>query len=247
MKKLIFILILFSIYGNSNSQEMKVTDTSINVSNSELKYTVNANYPQVDFGPEALMGVRGIASDINNSLDTTVSGIIKNFETSVREMPAVASNGNESSLDITGRGWITNGSLFSAELTVFNNVAGMAHPLTTVTGYNYDYRGDGPFSISDLFLSSSDYLNYISTFSIRQLTAHAEKEGYTNINDMILSGASAELKNFNNWVVENDSLRIIFNPYQAGPYVMGIQTVTISLSEMVSMIDPKGPLSFMKR
>jgi len=247
MKKLIFILILCSIYGNSNSQEMKVTYTSINVSNSKLKYTVNANYPQVDFGPEALMGVRGIASDINNSLDTTVSGIIKNFETGVREMPAVASNGNESSLDITGRGWISNGSLFSAELTVFNNVAGMAHPLTTVTAYNYDYRGGGPFSISDLFLSSSDYLNYISTYSIRQLTAHAEKEGYTNINDMILSGASADLKNFNNWVVENDSLRIIFNPYQAGPYVMGIQTVSIPLSDLTGMIDPKGPLSFMIR
>jgi len=226
---------------------MNVTYKSIKDSSTELRYSINANYPQVDFGPEALMGVRGIASDINNSLDTTVSGIIKNFKAAVSEMPSEASRENESLLDISGKGWISNSSFLSVEMTVFNNVAGMAHPLTTVTGFNYDINGAGPFSISDLFKKDSEYLNFLSTVSIRQLTEHAEKEGYDNIRDMILDGASADIKNFDNWVVENDTLTIIFNPYQAGPYVMGIQYVTVPLSDMTAMIDPKGPLSFMLR
>lgn len=247
MKNFLLILVLCFAYSNADSQVMNVTYKSIQDSSTELRYSINANYPQVDFGKEALMGVRGIASDINNSLDTTVSGIIKNFKAAVSDMPSEASRENESLLDITGKGWISNSSLFSVEMTVFNYVAGMAHPITTVTGFNYDINGAGPFSISDLFIKSSEYLNFISAVSIRQLTEHAGKEGYDNIREMILEGASADVKNFNNWFVENDSLTIIFNPYQVGPYVMGIQTVSIPLSEMTSMIDPKGPLSFMIR
>jgi hypothetical protein len=240
---LIFIL----AHADADSQVMNVTYKTLKDSNSKLRYSINANYPQVDFGPDALMGVRGIASDINNSLDTAVNGIIKNFEASVSGIPTEALNGNESSLEITGKGWVSNGSLFSGELTVFNNVAGMAHPLTTVSGLNFDINGNGPLSVSELFIKNSEYLNYISTVCVSQLTSHADKEGYQNIKDMILEGTAADVNNFDNWVVENDSLTIIFNPYQVGPYVMGIQSLSIPLSEMTAMIDPKGPLSFMIR
>ncbi len=232
---------------NANSQEMKVIYKTVEDSNSTIRYKITANYPQADFGPDALMGVRGIAEDINNTLDTTVGGIIKKFKTSVEEMPVVDSDLTESTLDISGRGWVSNGSLMSAELNVFSYLAGMAHPLTTVTGYNFDINANGPISISDLFIKNSGYLNYLSKTSVNRLTANAEKEGYSEIKDMILEGTSPEIKNFNNWVVENDSLIIIFKPYQVGPYVMGIQTVSIPLSELTGMIDPKGPLSFMIR
>lgn len=247
MKKIFLALVLCFAYSNADSQVMNVTYKSIKDSSAVLRYSVNADYPQVDFGPEALMGVRGIASDINNSLDTTVSGLIKNFKAAVSDISPEAPKENESLLDITGKGWVSNSSLLSVEMTVFSYVAGMAHPNTAVTGFNYDINGSGPFSISDLFIKSSDYLNFLSAFSIRQLTDHAEKEGYDNIRDMILEGASAGVKNFDNWIVENDSLTIIFKPYQVAPYVMGIQSVSIPLSEMTAMIDPKGPLSFMIR
>ena len=247
MKKLIYILVLNFICLNAYSQVMNVTYKTIKDSNTQFKYNVSATYPQVEFGPDALMGVRGIASDINNSLEASMNGIISSFETEVKGMPADAGNGTGSSLEITSRGWVSNGSLFSSEVTVFSNIDGMVHPLTTVLGYNYDVNGAGPLQISDLFLSNSDYVKYLSEVSIMQLTAYAEKEGYTSINDMIQSGASADVKNFNNWVVENDSLIIIFKPYQTGPYVMGIQKVSVQLSDLVSMIDPKGPIGYMQR
>lgn len=232
---------------NAYSQEMKVIYKEFEDSNSVLRYKITANYPHADFGPDALMGVRGIAEDINNVLDTTVAGIIKKFKSSAEELPAVDSELTESTLDISGRGWVSNGSLLSAELNVFSYLAGMAHPITTVTGYNFDINGNGPISISDLFTKNSGYLNYLSTTAVNRLTAHAESEGYSEIKQMILEGTSPETKNFDNWVVENDSLIIIFKPYQVGPYVMGIQTVSIPLSELTGMIDPKGPLSFMIR
>jgi hypothetical protein len=164
----------------------------------------------------------------------------------VSEMPSEAVHGT-SSLEITSEAWISNESLLSIELTTFNNVSGMAHPLTTLTTLNYTVDGAGPLSLSDLFLNRSDYLNYISNVCISQLSRNADRDGYQNIRDMILTGASAETKNFKEWVVKNDSLKLIFNVYQVAPYVMGIQTVSIQLSEMTEMIAREGPLEFMYR
>jgi Protein of unknown function (DUF3298) len=248
MKKIIFTLLIFSVVlMNASGQTMNVTYKSITKESPDKSYTVSAEYPQVDFGPDALMGVRGIAQDINYSLDTIVNGIIRDFVNDVSGMPEKTVNGNNSSLEITSKGWVSNGSLFCAELTTFDNIAGMAHPMTTVTGFNYTDNGEGPLDISNLFLSNSDYINYISNYCIAELRAKAKKEGFDNIDDMITQGASPDIKNFNVWTVKDDSLNIIFNPYQVGPYVMGMQTVPIALSSLTSMLDPKGPLSFMFR
>ncbi|MBK8550388.1 MAG: DUF3298 domain-containing protein [Ignavibacteria bacterium] len=247
MKVFICIFILCFAFAKSGAQTINVTYKTISGSNPDMDYTISATYPQVDFGPDALMGVRGVASDINNSLDTTVDGIIKDFIKQVSEMPKKIVNGMGSKLEITSNGWVSNESLLSAELNTFCNIAGMAHPLTTVTTFNYSIISTGQLELSNLFLSNAEYLNYISAVCIKQLTDKALKEGYGNINDMILSGASADAKNFSEWTVKNDSLDIIFNVYQVMPYVMGIQTVSIPLSDMTNMIDPKGPLSFMYR
>ena len=101
--------------------------------------------------------------------------------------------------------------------------------------------------MSDLFLSNSDYLNYISSYCIADLRSYAQKEGYNNIDDMIIQGASPDIKNFDAWNITIDSLVITFNPYQVAPYVFGIQTVSIPLNNMLNMIDPNGPLAFMFR
>jgi len=64
---------------------------------------------------------------------------------------------------------------------------------------------------------------------------------------MITQGASPSMENFSTWSISNDNINIIFNPYQVAPYVFGIQTVSIPLSSMLKMIDPKGPLGYMFR
>ncbi len=248
MKKIIFGLFIFH-FGiiASSAQTMNVVYKTINDNSADLHYTVNATYPQVDFGPDALMGVRGIAQDINNILDTTVNGMIKNFIGEVSAIPRKTFNGTESSMGITSEASVINGTLLTSQMNEFKSIAGAAHPLTTVYSFNYSTTYGGPLSISDLFSSNSDYLNYLSAECTKQLREYALKEGYTNIDDMITSGASADLKNFNTWNIKDDNLIITFNPYQVAPYVFGIQKVSIPLSNMTGMINPKGPLDFMFR
>lgn len=234
---------------NLFAQSMNITYKTVTDKSEGMNYGISATYPQVDFGPEALMGLRGIAQDINNSLDTTLNGIIQNFKNEVSQLTnKTAMNGMGSSLEITSTAEVISGTLLSAKIKVFSSVAGAAHPITIIYSFNYSTTNIGLLSsMSDLFLSTSDYLNYISNYCIADLRAYAQKEGYTNIGDMIIQGASPDIKNFNTWNITIDSLVITFNPYQVAPYVFGIQTVSIPLNNMLSMIDPNGPLAFMFR
>lgn len=248
MKKIFCVLFfLWVIVIDTNAQTMNITYTTITRNDPKLNYTVNATYPQVNFGPDALMGVRGNAEDINNSIDTMVNKIITDFANDVAQMPMKTVNGIGSSLGITSQASVVNSWLLTGQLTEFNNIAGMAHPMTTIHSFNYTSDGTGPILLSALFKPDSDYLNYISTVSIQQLSAYAEKEGYNNINDMIIKGAAADAKNFTQWNIKDDNLVLTFNPYQVAPYVFGIQTVSIPLSDLLNILDPKGPLSFMFR
>ena len=250
MKKLSDLLIIFFILPLCvNSQSLKVVNKSFSEYEKKLNYSITANYPQADFGPEALMGVRGISDDINNGIDTTVNNIISGFKNSVSEMPNnTAMNGLGSSLEITGDASVIAGTIFSAQIKEFSAVIGMAHPNTVIRSYNYCITSGGLLiNFSDLFLNQSDFLKYISDYCIADLKTNALKNGYTNINEMIETGASPDLKNFSVWNLSEDALNITFNAYQVAPYVFGIQSVSIPLSNMTNMINPEGPLSFMFR
>ena len=250
MKKLSALLLIFFILPLSiHSQTMKVVNKSFSENDKKLNYYITADYPQADFGPEALMGVRGISDDINNGIDTIVINIISGFKNSVSEMTNhTAMNGLGSSLEIKGDASVIAGTIFSAQIKEFSAVIGMAHPNTIITSYNYCITSGGLLTdISGLFLHQSDYLKYISDYCKMDLKMNAERNGYTNINEMIETGASPDVKNFSVWNLSEDMLNITFNAYQVAPYVFGIQSVSIPLSNMTNMINPEGPLSFMFR
>ena len=250
MKKQSALLLIFFILPLSiHSQTMKVVNKSFSENDAKLNYYITADYPQADFGPEALMGVRGISDDLNNGIDTIVNNIISGFKNSVSEMTNhTAMNGLGSSLEIKGDASVIAGTIFSAQIKEFSAVIGMAHPNTIITSYNYCITSGGLLTdISGLFLHQSDYLKYISDYCKMDLKMNAERNGYTNINEMIETGASPDVKNFSVWNLSEDMLNITFNAYQVAPYVFGIQSVSIPLSNMTNMINPEGPLSFMFR
>ncbi|MEO6694536.1 MAG: RsiV family protein [Ignavibacteria bacterium] len=248
MKK-IFLLVTFLCISCHNlfAQSMNVYYKTVSDKCLDLNYGIIATYPQVDFGPDGLMGLRGIEQDINNSMDTTINGIIQNFKNEVAQLPnKTVMNGLGSSLEITSTANVISGTILSANIKAFSAVAGAAHPITITYTYNYSTTATGLLSISDLFIPNSDFVNYLSDYSIADLRTYAYKQGYS-IDNMITQGASPEIKNFNAWNLTVDSLVITFNPYQVALYVFGIQTVSIPLSNMINMIDPNGPLAFMFR
>lgn len=240
---------MFFTHISAFAQTMNVSYKSFSEKDTVMKYNISAEFPQVDFGPDALMGVRGIAEDINNLLDTIIENKIINFRNDVKQTVNNAEmNDQESSLGITSSAEVISSTFLSAQIKKFSFVKGMAHPDTYIQSFNYSIVSTGYLqSLSDLFKPDADYLKYISGYCINELKTNAVKQGYTNIDDMINERASPDIKNFNVWNISVDSLIITFNPYTVAPYVFGIQTVSISLANMTEMIDPKGPLAFMFR
>jgi len=215
--------------------------------NEKLNYMTDVTYPQVDFGPEALMGVRGIAQDINTAINESVQNYIESFKTQLEEIKGDSKEGESNSFKITSEAEITGGTLLSVKFTMFSNISGMAHPMTNDSSFNYSTISTGQLELKDLFREESEYLKFISAYSQKELEAYAYSQGNENIFDMIKLGTSPDANNFKVWNIKNDSLSITFNPYQAAPYVFGIQEVKISLSEMLSMFDKTGPLEFLFR
>src|SRR5207247_10960154 len=81
MKIAVLLFLLNVVYG----QDMNVTFKVIKKNSKQKNYAIDVSYPQVDFGPGALMGVRGVAADINNTLDTFITGQINEFIASTQE------------------------------------------------------------------------------------------------------------------------------------------------------------------
>lgn len=248
MKTKFLLTVIFICVMRSSlfSQTMEVTSKNISVTEKDSLYSIQMDYPQVNFGPDALMGVRGIAGDINSSLDSIIKSIMDEFIQSVSEVPEIKDLNAKSELSINGTGWVNNNLLFCTQLINYTYIKGSAHPMTTNTTYNYTSNGEGPLSFSSLFKKDKDYLNYISTICIKNLSSKLNDKD-NDLSDMILSGASADEKNFSNWSVKDDTLIIIFNPYQVAPYVFGMQTTDFPLSEITEYLDPEGPLSYMFR
>lgn len=247
MRSIIILIILLAVSISVSAQEMNVTYKNAKENNDKLNYSTDVTYPQVDFGPEALMGVRGIAQDINTAINKSVENYIESFKIQLEEVKDGSKEGETNSFKITSEAEITGGTLLSVKFTMFSNISGMAHPMTNDSSFNYSTISTGLLDLKDLFTEDSEYLKYISAYSQKELEAYAYSQGNENIFDMIKLGTSPDANNFKVWNIKNDSLSITFNPYQTAPYVFGIQEVKIPLSEMLNIINKTGPLEFLFR
>ncbi len=238
----ILILLTISVY----SQKLNITSHTIKDTSSVKKYEITANYPQIDFGPDALMGVRGIASDINIEIDSLIARIIDPFKNeSTADNPQCPQDLNILEMNYTTA--YKNNSYLSFMFETYISPRCAAHPMTYRNSFNYSYTNKGLLTIDSLFTPGSEWLNYISKYCINELKTRAKKDGLENNDESINSGASAKAENFSTFTVNDHTLDIYFNLYQVGPYVWGFQTVSIPWKNLKKMLDPAGPLGFMMK
>ncbi len=243
MKKYLSIFIfLFSI--PVYSQVLDIKPYSMGVASKENKYNISANYPVIDFGPDALMGVRGIANDINSAISGVILGLINPFkEQSIADTSTCPQPDN--TMEINYRTAYRENGYLSFMFETFSDPRCAAHPMTYRTSFNYSYTTKGLLTIDSLFTPGSGWLEYISEYCIKELKAQAKKDQLDNIDDMVTSGASAKPENFKTFTINNQVLEINFNLYQVGPYVWGFRTVSIPWKALYKMIDPNGPVAFL--
>jgi len=120
----------------------------------------------------------------------------------------------------------------SYAFTLFVDTLG-AHPNTFYRTFTFNLATGEELDIASLFLPRSDYLRRLSAISQFEL---AKSLGDFADVEYIAQGTGPEPLNYQNFVIDADTLVLMFPPYQVAPYAAGSQSVVIPLSQLVDIL-----------
>jgi hypothetical protein len=231
----------------SFSQSLQIDADSLIQKGSlnKFDYQIYMKYPKFSFGPDALMGVRGIASDMNLLIDSINKEHIRIFTDDLRTMEyneEFKSMGTDLTTDYTVVYHFN--SFVSISMLHYEMVAGMAHPLHFSYTFNYDYVNQGLISSLDqLFKPGSGYTKFISNYCKQDLKRQAKENDYTLDKDYLNQGTAYNKDNYKVFTIDENGLNIIFIVNQVGPYAIGEQTVKIPKGKLMKYLANDSPLN----
>ena len=217
----------------------------IKEANKEKRYTVDAEYPQIDgdarfdkFNREA------------RSLITKDVAAFKTAETVSETDPGneTPAEKTDSTLDVGYQIRSATDDLISIEFTEGDYERGAAHGNISTTVLNYDVKNGKKLALADLFNAKANYLSAISTYCIKELQDRLKKDKDSMLDaDMMKSGTSSRADNYKAWAITKKGLWITFDPYQVAAFAAGPQYVLVPYSALKDLIKPDGPVgSFAK-
>lgn len=121
--------------------------------------------------------------------------------------------------------------------TIFQDTMG-AHPNTYYRTFTFNLKTGAEVHLDDLF--TGNYLERLSEISRKDLAESIAKDTEAEPDtDYIASGTLPIADSFQNFALKDNSFILIFPPYQVGPYVLGVRTVEIPLSEIQDILSPE--------
>ena len=238
MKLKIILVIFFAALPGIIFGQRTVIENKTIKENTE-NYEIDVTYPQVVVF-YTLRNVKGMEPGINLALDSMMTDQVNAFKKEAERN--TLKEGVKNIYKVEGEVFFKDHGFMSILFTNFTSFSGAAHPLTTFSSYNAS--AEGKLNISDLLIMDSGWPQFLSEHSIKELKKNAAKNGYRD-ESLIEQGAGPDAANFTVFNVSQDSLYLIFNPYQVGPYIMGSQRVAISLNDLAAFINSKGPLEYL--
>ncbi|HET6891698.1 MAG TPA: DUF3298 domain-containing protein [Pyrinomonadaceae bacterium] len=241
-KKTAFSLHQEAIEFSGGSAE--VTSKSIKETNKKLKYEIDAEYPQVTgasdsrfdkFNQEAKNLVVREAAAFRKDMDE--------WAADQAELPDQGSSTIGSSLNIGYNIGLATDELISTKFDIGTYFKGAAHPNSNSRVLNYDLKAGKLLKLADLFKPGTKYLQAISAYAIKDLKKQSRSKGDSLNDEGIESGAGADPKNYQSWVITKKGLGINFDSYQVASYAAGPQYVLIPYSALKDIIKPDGPLA----
>ncbi len=110
---------------------------------------------------------------------------------------------------------------------------GGAHGLQATKTFSFTREG-ALLSIGDLFTTGPQGLKTIAPYVIETLN-----EGEFVIPEWIAEGAAATEENYQSFVITNDGIEVIFDPYQVAPYAAGTVRISVPLSVFKTIANTK--------
>jgi hypothetical protein len=225
------------------STAVRVTPKVIKEANKQKRYTIDAEYPQV----EGDARFDGFNREARNLVTKDVAAF-KAGETSAEADSGTAEETQESSLSIGYEIRLAIDDLISIEFSEGTYEAGAAHGNSVTSVLNYDLKNGKKLALTDLFNPKANYLSVISTYCIKDLRDRAKKDKDSMIDEeMMKTGAAPRADNYQACAITKKGLWVTFDQYQVAAYAAGPQYVLVPYSALKDIIKPDGPLATLAR
>jgi hypothetical protein len=211
---------------------LKLDEKKQKSADRKLRLEVETTAPQLA-GEDAAR-----AGKFNQAVAAFVARRTGEFRKSVDEMARAAAAPDQSQQNSMEVGYeiAAANQDFISILFYFLEYAGGAHPNTTTSSFTYDLNRGAVVNLADLFRPGSNHLKVISDYAIRELRK-------VKTADNPESGAAPKPENFHSWNITPAGLKITFDRYQVGAYVVGEHEVVVPYSVLKPIIRSDGLLA----
>ena len=215
-----------------------ILNKQIALNSTEKNYTISASYPE--------LFVKGQGSKLA-SINEEISGVaVSQVETFKNDMENI-----NTAAEDTPEGWpvfvnelkgdysilLSSGNRFVSIPFTFYYFTGGAHGNSFTIALNYDLENHSKLLLKDIFKADFDYVSFLSDYCIEDIKSQNRQMGFEPDEEWISDGASADEKNFENFVLTGDELIIIFDPYEVAPYAAGSVFVKIPFDKFIENMD----------
>ena len=181
------------------------------IKDSDKGYTITAVYPVTE------------SSTVNAYFKDFVLETIEQFKEDIAWIndPEVSFSETDMVLDIG----FTERKQARADNYIFtiSTYTGGAHGLEASKTFSFNEQGK-LINLSDLYTDQTKGLMLVSNYTQKQLAQRGFDQKWVS------EGAGATVENYQNFIVTDDGLTILFDPYQVAPYASGPQTVDVPYS-----------------
>ena len=177
---------------------VKVLPKVIKETNKEKRYTVEAEYPQID-GDARFEG-------FNREARNLISKDVAAFKSAETEQPGdepmdLPADTQNSTLDAGYDFRYATDDLISVEWAEGTYSRGAAHGNNLTQVLNYDVKKAKKLALADLFIDKSKYLTAIANYCMKALKEQSKKPDTMILEDQIEPGAGPRADNYRAWSI----------------------------------------------
>lgn len=208
MKKILFILILLTLFVNiyfifskSNDLSTVYVNNDGNFSEKTDNYEIKINYPLTGY------------KKLNEEIKKIVNKYMKDFKNDLpsKDIPVDMTY----TLIIDFKDFYYNN--YVSFIFYIEYFTGGAHPNHDIVTINYDKTTDSFIKIENLLEKNKDILDIFSKISRKKLI----NDPKITVTSMMYEGTKPTKDNFKNFVFTKDGILLLFNYYQVAPYSQG--------------------------
>ena len=230
---LIFIGLLASCSDDKNSPEknqgLSYVSEDVSFTEDSLKLDVNMHYPQIKFMKDTIRQRK-----LNSLIADSVYANLKEFKKLLvdPENTDLKTKNLRNKYAVEDSVYIFNKRLFSfyTKNTYYN--AGAAHPNSSFTTFNIDMETSSMIQLHEIFRMDADYLNILA-----QEATDILMNDSTASENLFTDNIEPDLDYFQNFLLTDNGILLIFETYSIAPYSAGPQYVLVPYINLVNDLD----------